>query len=62
MYSRPTALFFDIVFTLFAFTPRNDDNVLVVESRNEIFPFGDGFESFLIGLLGAGDEILLDVS
>jgi hypothetical protein len=61
-YSRPSALFFDIVFTLFAFTPRNDDNVLVIKSRDEILPFSDCLESFLVGLLGAGEEILLDIS
>jgi hypothetical protein len=53
-YSRPSASLLDIIFALFALTPRNDDNVLVIESGDEIFPFRDGFESFMVGALGAG--------
>jgi len=55
VYSRPGTSLLNIIFTLLAFTPRNDDNVLVVESGDEFLPFRNGFEPFLVGTLGAGE-------
>ena len=60
-YSRPRAPLLDVVLALFAFTPWNDNNILIVKGRDEIFPFGNGLKPFLVGFLGAGEQTLLDV-
>jgi len=54
-YSRPSAPLLDIIFTLFAFTPWDNDDILVIKGGDEIFPLRNGLESLLVCCLGAGE-------
>ena len=57
---RLSAAFFDVVFTSFLLTPRHDHDTLVVQCRNDIFPFGDLFKTGEVQLLSALEHIVLD--
>lgn len=50
----------DIVLASFLLTPRHDDNALVVQRRDDIFPLRNLLEAGEVSLLGTREHVALD--
>lgn len=58
---RSTTALLDVVFTCLNLAPRNRHDVLSVQCRHDVFPFGDLLDVRIILRLGLGKHVALDL-
>lgn len=59
--SRSATTFLDVVFAGFFLTPWNHDDVLSIESRNDVVPVREGLDTGVVSFLRACEQIALNL-